>query len=183
VRETDISGRIVLRQGLNHNYPLGSFVSSALVLGDMVGRVSLLPFEQTTWTDVWSDTPIGSEPLAKYNTEFPIQPTNNAQRDRYALRFAGTTTYNLYSENRGLLTAAPASIMSDLEFHNPLTGDVEFTIPHLALSGGGWSSGNVVRFNIEGGNRPFQVALTVLEGPSTTDLDSFTLEFLGDTQQ
>lgn len=181
IRDVDISGRLVLRQPLNHDYPAGSQVSSALVIGDLQGRVSLLPFAQTTWTGVWADSRIGDEPLAQFNPEFPILPTNNAVKDRYAIRFVSPTTYQLFSENRGLLTPAPQSINADLNFYNPLTHDLEFTIQTESMAGGGWASGNVVRFNVDGANFPFQVALTVLEGPSSVDFDSFTLEFMGDT--
>jgi hypothetical protein len=181
IRDVDISGRLILRQPLNHDYPAGSLVSSALVIGDLQGRVSLLPFAQTTWTNEWSDSRIGDEPLAQYNPQFPIQPTNNALKDRYAIRFVTSTSYQLYSENRGLLTPNPVSINEDFSLYNPLTNDLEFALPLQALSGGGWGAGNVIRFNLEGGSFPFQVALTILEGPSTTDLDQFTLEFMGDT--
>ena len=67
VRDVQISGDISFTRALTHNYPLtqpgdpssGSFVSSALVAGDLFARVNLV-FDQGSWNGDWSDEPSGS---------------------------------------------------------------------------------------------------------------------------
>ena len=57
--DAQINGGLTLTRPLTHDFPLGSLVSSALIMGDLHARVSVF-FDQQTWSGVWSDTVIGS---------------------------------------------------------------------------------------------------------------------------
>ena len=66
VRDVQINGEVSFTRALTHEYPLaspgdpssGSFVSSALVAGDLFARVSLV-FDQATWNGAWTDSLVG----------------------------------------------------------------------------------------------------------------------------
>jgi hypothetical protein len=62
---------------------------------------------------------------------------------------------------------------------NPQTGAPYFTIPALGW-GGGWSAGNVLRFNTAACGAPAWVVRTVLPGPATVASDSATIAFRAD---
>lgn len=56
VSDVQITGDITLVSPLTHSYSAAnSFVSSALIIGDMQARVSKF-FSQYTWTSIWSDS-------------------------------------------------------------------------------------------------------------------------------
>ena len=100
VRDVQISGEISFTRALTHEYPLatlgdpasGSFVSSALVAGDLFARVSLV-FDQVTWSGAWSDALSGSSATATFNnTQYPIRVTNRgALTERWIVRFTNST--------------------------------------------------------------------------------------------
>lgn len=178
----DISGKLTFTRAITHDYPAAtSFVSSALVIGDVFAR-AYNNFEQSSWTSVWSDSLIGGAPTANYNeTLNPIQVTNDgAITERWALIFTNTTTFNIVGEKTGVIgtgttgtTAAPV---------NPATGKPYFTIASAGW-GTGWATGNVYRFNTAACGAPFWIVRTVLQGPATLEDDKFTLAFRGDVDR
>ncbi len=176
----DISGRLDLVAGLTHNYPAGtSYLSSKLRKGDLFAR-AFGHTEQTTWTGLWSDTLIGGAPTASYNrTDFPIAVTNRgAITERWAVIFTGTTQVRVVGEEVGQILTS-VSINADIAPLNPQTGAPYFSIPALGW-GGGWSAGNVLRFNTAAAGGPVWVARTVLQGPATVASDSATIAFRAD---
>lgn len=178
IRETQISGQVSFTRPLTHNYPLGSYVSSALVAGDLFARVQLI-FDQQTWGNAWADTLSGSAAVGTFNaTQYPIVVTNRgALTERWAVVFTGNTTFNVIGENVGVI--ATGSTGADCAPTNPATGVPYFTIP-AAGWGAGWVQGNAVRFNTIGASFPVWVVRTVQQGPETVPEDQFTILARGD---
>lgn len=180
VLRADISGRLDLVAGLTHAYPAGtSFVSSKLRKGDLFAR-AFRYLEQSSWTGVWSDELIGSAPTASYNrTDFPVVVTNRgAITERWAVIFTSSTQVRVVGETVGQILTS-VSINSAIEALNPATGAPYFSIPATGW-GGGWSAGNVLRFNTAAAGSPAWIARTTLQGPASVASDSATLAFRSD---
>lgn len=181
VRDVQINGRVGFTRPLTHDYPLGSYLSSALVVGDLTARVSTL-FDQATWTNVWSDSLIGSSASGTYNDVLsPIEVTNiGALTERWAIRFTNTTAFEVIGEHVGVIAVGNTS--SDLSPINPATGQPYFTLRAIGW-GSGWSTNNVLRFNTVGAQFPVWAIRTVQPGPETVINDSFTLLTRGDVDR
>jgi hypothetical protein len=178
VRQVQINGEVTFTRALTHAYPIGAFVSTALVAGDLFSRVNTV-FDQETWTNVWSDTVTGNPATATFNnTANPIVVTNRgALTERWALRFTNSTEFQIIGENVGVIGVGNTG--TDCSPNNPVTGAPYFTVPSAGW-GGGWSAGNVLRFNTIGAEFPVWVVRTVQQGPETVSDDSFTLLIRGD---
>ena len=160
----DPTGKIEISRPLSHAFPIGSFVSSALVTGDLQARVRR-GFAQTAWTGAWSDTRIGDTPLADFNAAaFPIVVTNRgALKERWAVIFTGSTSFRLIGEQVGQIVTN-GSTGANLSPINPATNTPYFTIPKEGW-GMGWAAGNVYRFDTDGAN----VGAWVLRSISPSD--------------
>ena len=176
----DLSGQLALEMPPTWTIPAGSKVSSAMIVGDLQGRVSNL-FTQGSWdiNNSWVEATPNTTPTAVYNqTEYPLGVTNRSNTDSYALIFTDTTHYNILSKNRGqLATYIPTT--ADYTLMDLVTGYPEFVIYTLGL-GAGWMPGNVLRFDIIGAKFPWDLVLTVLPGPhASLTVDHCTIEFFG----
>lgn len=181
VRDVQISGEITFTRPLTHDYPLGSFVSSALVAGDLKSRVSTF-FDQTTWGNVWSGSVIGASATGTYNAvASPLIVTNaGAVSERWALVFTNSTAFNVIGEHVGVIaTGSTGTATSPI---NPVTGQPYFTVPALGW-GTGWAAGNALRFDTVGAMAPVWVVRTVQQGPNTGVEHSFTLLSRGDVDR
>ena len=186
VRDVQISGEISFTRALTHEYPLASpgdpasssFVSSALVAGDLFARVSLV-FDQATWSGAWSDALSGSSATATFNnTQYPIRVTNRgAVTERWIVRFTNSTAFEVIGENVGVIATGNTS--TDCAPNNPATGVPYFHLPALGW-GNGWATGNVLRFNTIGAQFPVWVVRTIQQGPESVPDDNFTLLIRGD---
>lgn len=186
VRDVQISGEISFTRALTHEYPVapvgdpasGSFVSSALIAGDLFARVSLV-FDQGTWNGAWSDALVGSAATATFNnTQYPILVTNRgALTERWIVRFTNNTSFDVIGENVGVIATGNTS--ADCAPNNPATGVPYFHLPALGW-GNGWATGNVLRFNTIGAQFPVWVVRTVQQGPESVPDDNFTLLIRGD---
>jgi hypothetical protein len=186
VRDVQISGEISFTRALTHEYPVaplgdpasGSFVSSALIAGDLFARVSLV-FDQGTWNGAWSDALVGSAATATFNnTQYPILVTNRgALTERWIVRFTNNTSFEVIGENVGVIATGNTS--ADCAPNNPATGVPYFHLPALGW-GNGWATGNVLRFNTIGAQFPVWVVRTVQQGPESVPDDNFTLLIRGD---
>ncbi len=178
VRDVQITGDLTFTRPLTHNYPLGSYVSSALVGGDLFARVSHL-FDQQTWSPTWKDAPQGDSALATYNaTQYPVEITNaGALTERWAIRFTNTTVFDVIGEHVGLIATGNTS--TDLAPINPASGAPYFTLRALGW-GAGWAAGNVLRLNTVGAEMPLWTVRTVQQGSETVQDDSFALLIRGD---
>lgn len=178
VSDAQINGQLTFTRPLTHDYPGGSFVSSALVIGDMYARVSTI-FDQATWDGSWRDDLVGSPATGTYNDVLaPIAVTNRgAVTERWAIRFTSSTSFEVIGEHVGVI--ATGNTASDCAPLNPATGAPYFSIPALGW-GSGWAVGNVLRFNTVGALFPVQVVRTVQQGPESVPDDHFTLLIRGD---
>jgi len=178
--DAQINGQLTVTRPLTHAFPVpGSHVSSALIIGDMQSRYTGL-FEQGSWTGVWSDSLIGSQPTASYNDAvFPIEVDNaGAIQERWALIFTSTTQVRVVGETVGQIAEAQ-SIANIIAPNNPATGRPYFTL-NPGGWGTGWATGNVLRFNTIASNFPVWIARTIQQGPATEDSDSFCIQIRGD---
>lgn len=182
VSDAQINGQITFTRALTHDFPVGSFISSALVAGDLKAYVAL-SFDQGSWDGTtWSDTISGSPATGTYNEALnPIGVSNlGTLTERWAIRFVNTTSFEVIGEHVGVI--ATGNTGSDLAPLNPATNAPYFTL----LSAGwglGWGAGNIFRFNTVGAFYPMWVARTILQGPETVDDDSFTLLVRGDVDR
>ncbi len=179
VNEAQINGLVSIVGGISRAYdPADTYVSSALIFGDLGSRVHH-QFSQATWTNVWSDERIGNPTTAKYNDLlYPIQVDNkNSIRERWALIFTSSTSFNVVGEVSGVIGTGNTS--TDCTPLNPVTGEPYFTI--LAAGwGSGWAINNVMRFNTDAAHAPVWVARTTVSGAATKNDDSFKIEARGD---
>ncbi len=175
--DVQINGQITLTAPLLRAYPLGSFVSSALLFGDLFSRVTGV-FDQGTWTSVWSNALIGAQATAQYNdVDYPITVLNSAAvSDRWRINFTSTTAFQVISENMGVIATGSTTV--DCAPVNPLTSVAYFTL-RAAGWGLGWAVGNQLRFNTVGAVAPVWLARTVLPG-ATLAGDSFDAQLRGD---
>ncbi|UTW12929.1 hypothetical protein [Marinobacterium rhizophilum] len=179
VNEAEINGTLRLVGAIPRVYdPADTFVSSALIFGDIGARVHHL-FSQATWNSVWADQRVGSNTTAQYNDVlYPPQTDNkNAIRERWALIFTSSTTFNVVGEVVGQI--ASGNTATDLAPLNPATGEPYFTL-YAAGWGSGWGSNNVLRFNTDAAHAPIWIARTTLSGTPSQEDDSFKLQIRGD---
>lgn len=169
---------VLLNQPLTRDFPVGSVLSSALVL-DTLQASAGDDFSQATWTGVWSDTRVGDAITPQYDQlAHPILVKNNgAITDRWALIFTTTSAFRVVSESLGQI--ATGDIYSALAPVNPATGRPYFTLAPEGW-GLGWSNGNVLRFNTRGANAPVWAIRVIQPSAVTTGSDSMTLAARGD---
>ena len=181
VRDVQINGEVTFTRQITHDYPPGSVLSSALVMGDVRARVTEL-FDQQTWGNAWSDSVIGSPAPASFNdAAYPITVTNaGTLTERWAIVFTNTTAFNVIGENIGVIATGNTS--ADCAPLNPATNKPYFTIP-AAGWGLGWAAGNALRFNTEGAFFPVWVVRTIQQGQETIADDSFSLLIRGDVDR
>jgi hypothetical protein len=176
VRDVQINGTLSLSRALSHDFPVpGSYVSGALVAGNLKARVSAL-WDQATWDGVtWVDYQVGSAATASYNdTVAPVEVTNaGAITQRWALRFTSSSTFDVIGENVGNL--GNYSINADCAPINPISGQPYFTIRAIGW-GLGWAAGNVLRINTVGAMYSYAAVRTVQ--PSAAAGTDFKFELL-----
>lgn len=183
VNEAQINGDLSFTRQLTHDFPANeSYVSSALIIGDMKARVNVF-FDQATWNSVWQDVVNGSAASATYNDVlYPLVVTNEgAITERWVIHFTNTTTFNLIGENVGQIVTG-GTIGANLAPINPATGVPYFTIDKLGW-GSGWSAGNAVRFNTVGALAPVWLCRTIQQGVPTAPDDAFTICVRGDVDK
>ena len=177
--DVQITGELSLVSSLSHNYPADtSLVSSCLLISDMQARVEKI-HDLTTFTE-WADTPTGDEAPANFNSvQYPVVVTNRgAAEERWRVTFSGSATVNVIGETFGQVRTN-AAIAADIAPLNPATGVPYFTLPWEGW-GGGWSTGNTLRFNTRGANYPIWLCRTITQGPATVPQDTFRLQIRGD---
>lgn len=181
--DVQINGQLGLTNPLSRDYPDDTFVSSALLFGDLSAELPV-SFDQGTWTGVWQSTVIGSAATAQYNDiDYPFELLNDgAVTDRWRLSFtsanpsSGTANFQIISENLGVIGTGNTG--SDCAPENALTEKPYFVI-RAAGWGLGWAIGNQLRFDTTAASRPIWISRTVLPG-ATLDGDSFDMQVRGD---
>ncbi|NKI17441.1 hypothetical protein HCU74_08425 [Spongiibacter sp. KMU-166] len=175
--EARISGRLQLAQPLYHDFPVAdTWVASAVYLGSL--RAKTQDWVSYT-TDPGDYDGEGTPTNAQYNLiAYPIAIDNRgAVPDRWKIKFNSTTTFELFSEQRGLVASGDTG--TDFSPTNPQTGTPYFTIVASGW-GSGWSTGNTVRFDTEAAAAPLWLIRTVLPGLATVDDDQLKIELRGD---
>lgn len=179
IRDAQIDGSIAFTRPLTHEYPVGSRVSSALMLGDMKARVPLL-FDQASWDGVtFSDSLIGNAATGTYDAgSYPIEVKNSgATTMRWVLRFITATAFQVIGEFLGVI--GTGTITADCAPINPATGKPYFIIRKEGW-GSGWGAGNILRPNTVGAIAPIWVLRTVKQGPNANEDYTFSLLVRGD---
>lgn len=182
VSDAQINGQVSIAAPLLRDYPAGAFLSTALLAGDMGARVESI-FDQAAWTNVWSDSVIGSSAVAELNTlQYPIEVTNDGaikERWRLAVKSLSPLTIEVHGESLGLVGTYPAS--GTIAPVNALTGKVLFAVHPSAwgAGNGAWAVGNLVRFNTISAAYPLYVLRTILAGAALTG-DAVRIESRGD---
>jgi hypothetical protein len=181
--DVQITGKLVLSKPVTHVFPAtDTLVANAVIIGDMVARVSV-PFDQQTWTGVWSDTVIGSGTTAQFDSNnYPIAVNNlGTKEERWLLLFTSATLFNVIGEHVGQI-ATGLSIYNPVSPLNPANNEPYFTINYHAF-GAGYSSGNVLRFNTYASKSPFWVVQSIGQGEPIDPDYGFCVEFRGDVDQ
>ena len=181
--DAQITGDLRLSRPLTHNYPADtSYVSSAYIAGTLQAATQD-SFAQEAWTNVWSDSRIGTPILAQYNdTANPIVVTNaGAITERWALIFTSNTAFNVVGEEVGqIITGNTSAVLAPV---NPATGVPYFTLQPAGW-GSGWVAGNMLRFNTSGASFPLWIARTVRQSASAPPgTDKMTISIRGDIDQ
>lgn len=177
--DVQINGELSLTAPLSRDFDADdTYVSSALLFGDMYARVTNV-FDQQTWTNEWADSRIGSEATGQFNdVDYPIEVVNEAAvTERWRIHFTSTSAFQVIGENLGVIAIGTTG--SDLAPVNPLTSLPYFTLRSAGWGVGGWSTGNQLRFNTVGASAPIWIARTILPG-ATLEGDSFDLQVRGD---
>ena len=183
IGDVGIDGTLKATRPLTHDFPLGSYVSSALMAGDMKARVSVF-FDQGSWDGAtWSDTLDGNAATGTYNDVLaPVVVTNaGALTERWALQFINSTTFRVIGEHLGVILTN-GSINADCSPLNPITGQPYFTIKALGW-GAGWAAGNLLRSNTVGAMFTYDAIRTVQAGPEAGTDYSFSLLTRGDVDR
>lgn len=176
VTDVQINGQVTITEpGLSRDYPIDSYVSSALLFGDMNARATnvhdLLAFT------AWSDTPATGSNAQYNNLDYPIEVLNNgAVTERWRINFTSTTVFQVVGENLGVI--ATGTTAGDCSPANQLTGQPYFVL-RASGWGAGWAAGNQLRFNTVSAAAPIWIARTVLPG-ATLEGDSFSMQMRGD---
>lgn len=180
VTDVQITGQLTLSQPLTHAFPIqDTLVSNAVINGTIYARTSV-PFDQQTWTNVWTDSATGSTVAAQYNnSQFPIVVDNNsAIQERWALIFTSASLFNVIGEHVGQIVTG-ANTNTNTAPINPNTLLPYFTIPSGGW-GSGWSAGNVLRFNTYAANAPVWIIQSIGQGAATDPDFTFCIEARGD---
>ena len=178
LQEAGIDGTLVMLKALSHNYPLGSYISSAFVPGDTRSRVPLV-FDQATWNpQTFTDSRSGAEAPASYNDiSYPIEVTNDgAVTQRWVLLFKTNQTVDVIGEQLGNL--GTFSINEDIAPIDPITGK-PFMLIRFQGWGTGWVPGNLLRVNTVAAVAPCWLAQTIKQGPASGEDYTFSVLLRG----
>lgn len=175
--DVQINGQVSLTASLTRDFPLGSYLSGALLYGDLQARATNF-FDQQTWTSVWKGVVDGPGATAQYNDiDYPVEVLNNgAVSERWRLNFTTATAFQIIGENLGVIGTGTTA--ADVQPINTLTGLPYFTLRALGF-GAGWAAGNQIRFDTIAAAPPTWLARTVLPG-ATLGGDSFDAQLRGD---
>lgn len=183
VADAQISGVLRLTRPLTHHYPAeSSYVSSAMLMGNVFARVSNV-FDQASWNGIsWSSAQVGDAAQGTYNHALaPILVANiGAITERWALRFTSTTSFQIFGEHVGLV--GTGTINADCSPVNPATGTPYFTVYELAW-GLGWAVGNILRIDTVAAMVPIILVRTVQQGQEAGTNYSFSMATRGDVNR
>lgn len=182
LQDVQPNGTLTLAIPLAQDYPAGeTYVSSYLRQGDRFASWASM-FVQLAWDSSapnWGHTAVGPEILADYNEiDYPLQVTNQGcVDDEWLILFTNTTTFNIISRDRGLISSG--NITTDAAPLNPNTGTPYWTLRKQGWSSG-WAQGNVLRFTTSSALGPVWLIRCVSIGVATHPDDKFLYAQYGD---
>ncbi|CAM3328112.1 hypothetical protein [Polaromonas hydrogenivorans] len=183
VADAQINGTLRLTKPLSHAFPAHeSYVSSALLMGNVFARVSNV-FDQDSWDGIsWTPDAVGNVAPATYNdTLAPIVVTNlGALTERWALWFDSGTTFRIFGEHVGLV--GTGTINADCAPMNQQVGAPYFTILEAGW-GAGWGPGNVQRIDTVAAMFPVLLVRTTQQGAEAGGDYSFSMMTRGDVDR
>lgn len=166
---------LVIANNLSREYPAGTTVASVQKLDDFEARVSDVR-DMTAWAGDWTQD--GTPATASMNViDYPIEVNNAAAvNDEWVLIFTSSTAFRCVSKGRGQV--ATGDTLNDFSPINPATTLPFFTIRSAAF-GGGWNTGEAVRFATIAASAPAMAIRTVMSGHSSITQDKTVLAFRG----
>ncbi|MGL4545834.1 MAG: hypothetical protein ACRCUU_09870 [Plesiomonas sp.] len=169
------SNSITLASPLSQVYPIGANVSSVQNLGDLQARIGTVR-DMTSWANNWDVD--GSPATGNLNTvDYPIEVHNNtAVNEDWVLIFTSPTAFRCVGKRLGQI--ATGDTLNDFAPVNPLTLAPYFVIRKGAF-GGGWQTGEAIRFRSFAAAQPVMLLRTVQSGHSQITTDRAVLAFRG----
>lgn len=171
-------GKLQLAEELSQTYPVGSVVASMQVLGDLQARVGKVR-DMTSWSNNWDQD--GTNAVGSLNdVDYPIEVSNEgAINEEWVLIFTSSTAFRCVGKGIGQI--ATGDTLNDFAPVNSLTGLPYFVIRKEALGngGGGWQTGEAVRFPTYASSKPAMLIRTTAPGHSQINDDRAVLNFRG----
>ena len=169
------TGSLTLASPLSQVYPVGANVSSVQNLGDLQARIGTVR-DMTAWANNWDVD--GAPATGNLNTvDYPIEVVNNtAINEDWVLIFTSPTAFRCVGKRLGQI--ATGDTLNDFAPVNPLTLAPYFIIRSGAF-GGGWQTGEAIRFRSYAASKPVMLLRTVQSGHSQITTDRAVLAFRG----
>jgi hypothetical protein len=140
-------------------------------------------FDQATWTGTWADVVSGANASGEYDKlNYPVALDNQSCiTERWRISFTSSTTVDVYGETVGVIVTGYniSSGAATLAPINPASSFPYFTL-YKAGFGGGWATGNQIRFNTIGAQQPLWLMRAISGGSGWDQPDSIYIEFRGD---
>ncbi|MER2490699.1 hypothetical protein [Catenovulum sediminis] len=174
--------RVYTALPISRDYTAGeTYISTALQLGDLFAQVKHV-FDQQTWLGNWTNEVTGDPADAGFdNINNPISVNNrSAITERWRIEFLDSDNFELYGEQLGLVATGNKTV--DFSPINPQTSLPYFTVPTAGWSGG-WSIGNILRFNTIGAAKPIWFVRSVLPSNASIEQDDIRVQVRGNITQ
>lgn len=175
--DVQINGDLAVTKPFTHNFPIGTKVSSALLMGDLQARYTNL-FDQQSWTGEFSEDLIGNSAIASFNDiAYPLEVTNQGTiTEKWVLIFTSANNFKVVGETVGQV--ALGNTTTQTAPINASEGVPYFTINPNAF-GAGWIPGNAIRFETVSANFPIWAVRTVLQSNPTVLDDDYEIQLRG----
>ncbi|QYK07565.1 hypothetical protein [Shewanella mangrovisoli] len=169
------SSSIVLAKQLSREYPIGATVASVQILGDLQARVGQVR-DMTAWANNWDVD--GATATGNYNSvDYPIEVKNNtAVNEDWAFIMTSPTAFRCVGRRLGQIGSG--DILNDFAPINPVTNTPYFILRKGGW-GGGWQTGEVLRFPTFAASKPVMLLRNVQVGHSQITTDKAVLSFFG----
>lgn len=174
--------RVYTALPISRDYTAGdTYISTALQLGDLFAQVKHV-FDQNVWLGNWTNDASGEPADAGFdNINNPITVNNrSAITERWRIEFLDSDNFELYGEQLGLVATGNKTV--DFSPINPQTSLPYFTVPSAGWSGG-WSIGNILRFNTIGAAKPIWFVRSVLPSIASIEQDDIRVQIRGNITQ
>lgn len=168
-------GELQLAAELKSTYPVGSIVASVQNLGDLQAYVGPVR-DMTAWGNNWDQD--GTNSTGSLNSvDYPIEVNNlTSINEDWALIFTSSTAFRCVGRRTGQV--ATGDTLNDFAPINPNTLAPYFVIRAGAF-GGGWNTGEAIRFETYASSKPGMLIRSVASGHSQITTDRAVLAFRG----